>query len=414
MDKAGGLAPADLGSGQALAAAAWPAAGRPPPLVVARGEMAGRLAGLAAESGGSGEVLLVPHADLAVARLARAATPPPFVIAQAGALRVGLGRFLRLLAEPDLVAPVVVVGPPQRAPRLAAAARGLGLASVAVSDIGDGRDLKALLAGLRDRPRLDAPSLSAEDLARAIAGGAIVNRYQPQVRLDDGAPVALETLARWEHPLRGLLGAAEFVPLAEGAGLAAALADRVVRQAVSDLSTLRAAGLRFAVALNLPLNVLLDPATADRLAAALEAGGVPAEALTIELTESQIARDLEAVRQAALRLRARRFGVSIDDFTPSEAQAGLVALPFTEMKLDRSLVLAALGDRSHRVALGELVRRAHELGHAVVAEGVETPQAWAVAQEIGADVAQGWMVGRPLPAGAVAAWCAAWGAAAQS
>ncbi|MCS6854451.1 MAG: EAL domain-containing protein [Elioraea sp.] len=405
-------APALAGSagGQGPASAPWSAAARLPPLVVARGELAGRLAGLAAEAGGSGEVLLLPSADVAVPRLARAAAPPPFVVAQAGALRVGLGRFLRLLAEPDLISPIVFVGPPNRAPRLAAVARGLGLAAVAVPELADGGALAALLSGLRARPRPDAAPLAAEDLARAIAGGAIVNRYQPQVRLDDGVPVALETLARWEHPLHGLLGAAEFVPMAEQAGLSSALADRVVRQAVADLAALHAAGYAYAVALNLPLEVLLDPGLPEQLAAICAAGGLAAEALTIELTESQIARDLEAVRDAALRLRALRFGVSIDDFTPSEAQAGLVLLPFTEMKLDRSLVVAALADRAHRAALADLVRRAHALGLAVVAEGVETPQAWAVAQEIGADLAQGWMVGRPLPAGAVAAWTAAWGA----
>ncbi len=406
----GGEQAAGPASGQSAAAIPWPGVARLPPLVVARGELAGHLAGLAAESGSSGEVLLVPNADLAVTRLARAAGAPPFVLAQPGAFRAGLGRLLRLLAEPDLAAPILFVGSPHRAPRLAAAARGLGLASLAVQEIADSRALAALVAGLRERPRGNAPPLGAEDLARAIAGGAIVNRYQPQVRLDDGVPVALEALARWEHPLHGLIGATEFVPLAERAGLAAALGHRVVQQAVADLAALHAARLRYTVALNLPLDVLLDAHLPERLSAACAAGGLPVEALTIELTESQIARDLEAVREAALRLRALRFGVSIDDFTPSEAQAGLVALPFTEMKLDRSLVLDALRDRRQRAALADLVRRAHDRGLAVVAEGVETPQAWAVAQEIGADLAQGWMVGRPLPAGAIAAWTAAWGA----
>ncbi|MFQ3623232.1 MAG: EAL domain-containing protein [Acetobacteraceae bacterium] len=387
----------------------WPS-GSLPPLVVARGGTAGRLAGIVAEAG-TGEVLVVPSADAAVTRLARAAAPPPFVLAQAAALRVGLGRFLRLLAEPDLVAPVVMVGPVQRAPRLAAAARTLGLPAAAVADLAGLDELRAALGAVRAGERGEDGPLRAVDLARAISGGAIVNRYQPQVRLADGAPVALETLARWEHPGRGLLGAAEFIPLAEKAGLAALLGQRMIRQAVSDIAGLHAAGLRYSLALNLPLDVLLDPRTADGLAEAMEAGGVPTEALTIELTESQIARDLAAVREAALRLRSRRFGVSIDDFTLSADQTGLVALPFSEMKLDRSLLLPALGDRAVRSALTDVVRMAHGLGLVVVAEGIETPQAWAVAQEIGADLVQGWMVGRPLPAGAVPAWTAAWTAA---
>lgn len=393
----------------AATAAPWWSPGAPPPLVLARGSAAGLLAGIAAEKG-DGEVLVVPSADAAVMRLARTAAPPPFVLAEAAALGRGLGGFLRLLADPDLAAPMVLVGTPHRAGRIAAAARRLGLPACALDSLEALRDLRVTLAGLAATPREEVQTLTPAELARAIAGGAIVNRYQPQVRLSDGAPLALETLARWEHPRFGTLGAGQFIPLAEAAGLAADLARRMVRRAVADMAALHRAGLRYTMALNLPLDVLLDPATADGLAEAVAAGGLPPEALTIELTESQIAHDLVAVRDAALRLRGHRFGVSIDDFTLSAAQTGLVSLPFSEMKLDRSLVLAALADRTVRGALASVVRMAHGLGLVVVAEGIETPQAWVVAREIGADLAQGWMVGRPLPAGAVAAWAAAWSA----
>ncbi|WP_439578657.1 EAL domain-containing protein [Elioraea sp.] len=395
------------------ALAPWPAPGATPPLVVARGPSAGLLAGIAAQTG-DGEVLVVPGADAAIVRLARAAAPPPFVLVEAAAVGRGLGRFLRLLADPDLAAPIVVVGEPHRAGRVAAAARRLGLPSCALDALDRLRELRTVLAGLAAIPREDAPVLTAAELARAITGGAIVNRYQPQVRLSDGAPLALETLARWEHPRHGTLGAGQFIPLAEEAGLAADLARRMVRRAVADMAVLHRAGHRYTMALNLPLDVLLDPATADELAEAVTQGGLPPEALTIELTESQIAYDLVAVRDAALRLRGHRFGVSIDDFTLSAAQTGLVSLPFSEMKLDRSLVVAALADRTVRGALASVVRMAHGLGLVVVAEGIETPQAWVVAREIGADLAQGWMVGRPLPAGAVAAWAASWIAAGRA
>jgi EAL domain-containing protein (putative c-di-GMP-specific phosphodiesterase class I) len=410
------MAGGDPTKGFAAATAAlapWSSPGAPPPLVLARGSAAGLLAGIAAQEG-DGEVLLVPTTDAAVTRLARAAAPPPFVIVEAAAVGRGLGRFLRLLADPDLLAPVVVVGEPRRAGRIASAARRLGLAACPLDALERLRDLRTVLAGLAAMPREEAPTLTAAELAQAIAGGAIVNRYQPQVRLADGAPLALETLARWEHPCHGTLGPGQFIPLAETAGLAADLARRMVRRAVADMAALHRAGHRYTMALNLPLDVLLDPATADELAEAVAEGGLPPEALTIELTESQVAHDLIAVRDAALRLRGHRFGVSIDDFTLSASQTGLVSLPFSEMKLDRSLVVAALADRTVRGALASVVRMAHGLGLVVVAEGIETPQAWVVAREIGADLAQGWMVGRPLPAGAVAAWAASWIAAGRA
>ncbi|WP_019013621.1 EAL domain-containing protein [Elioraea tepidiphila] len=410
------MAGGDPTKGFAAAAAAlapWSSPGAPPPLVLARGAAAGLLAGIAAQEG-DGEVLVVPTTDAAVTRLARASAPPPFVIVEAAAVGRGLGRFLRLLAEPDLVAPVLVVGEPRRAGRIARVARRLGLPACALDTLDRLHDLRTVLAGLAATPREEAPSLTATELAQAIAGGAIVNRYQPQVRLADGAPLALETLARWEHPSHGTLGPGQFIPLAETAGLAADLARRMVRRAVADMAALHRAGHRYTMALNLPLDVLLDPATADELAEAVAEGGLPPEALTIELTESQVAHDLIAVRDAALQLRGHRFGVSIDDFTLSASQTGLVSLPFSEMKLDRSLVVAALADRTVRGALASVVRMAHGLGLVVVAEGIETPQAWVVAREIGADLAQGWMVGRPLPAGAVAAWAASWIAAGRA
>jgi len=410
------MAGGDPSEGFAAAPAAlapWSSPGATPPMVLARGSAAGLLAGIAAQKGG-GEVLLVPTTDAAVMRLARAAAPPPFVIVEAAAIGHGLGRFLRLLADPDLLAPVVVVGEPRRAGRIVSAARRLGLAACSLDALERLRDLPTVLAGLAAMPRAEEPTLTAAELGRAIAGGAIVNRYQPQVRLADGAPLALETLARWEHPCHGTLGPGQFIPLAETAGLAADLARRMVRRAVADMAALHRAGHRYTMALNLPLDVLLNPATADQLAEAVAEGGLPPEALTIELTESQVAHDLIAVRDAALRLRGHRFGVSIDDFTLSASQTGLVSLPFSEMKLDRSLVIAALADRTVRGALTSVVRMARGLGLLVVAEGIETPQAWAVAHEIGADLAQGWMVGRPLPAGAVAAWAASWIAAGQA
>jgi EAL domain-containing protein (putative c-di-GMP-specific phosphodiesterase class I) len=381
----------------------------PSALVIARGAAAGLLAAAAADAG-CGELVVVPNDHVALMRLLRASAPPGFVLADASGLGAGLVPLLRTMADPDLAMPLLLRLPAARGARPLRAARHLGLTAAAVSPAAEAGEIGQALRGLAmahaPRPAPTAPE--AGQLARAIATRAIVTRYQPQVRMADAAPLALEALARWEHPEHGLLGASEFVPLAEASGLAGALADRVMRRAVADLAAMHRAGARLRMAFNLPLDVLLHPATAERLAEVVATSGLPPEALTIELTESQIAHDLSAVRAAALRLRDQRFGVSIDDFSLNAAQAGLVSLPFSEMKIDRSLVIAARDDRAARGALGAVVRMAHRLGLLIVAEGIETLATWQMARDIGADLAQGWMVGRPMPAVAVPDWLAAW------
>lgn len=377
-------------------------------LVIARGAAAGLLAAAAAE-GGCGEVVIVPSDSIALVRLLRASAPPRLVLADASGLGAAMVPMLRTLADPDLAVPLLFRLAPAQQRRALSIAQHLGLKAGVVGPEATVAELAVTLRSLEGIIRAEAAAtLTAQALATAIGERTIVNRYQPQVRMADAQPLALEALARWEHPLHGLLGAGEFVPMAETSGLGAALAERVMRCAVRDLAALHRRGTRLRMAFNLPLDVLLDPATAERLAEAMAAAGLPAEALTIELTESQIAHDLGAVRAAALRLRDQRFGVSIDDFSLSAAQAGLVSLPFSEMKLDRSLVLAAREDRSARGALAAVVRMAHGLGLLIVAEGIETLATWQMARDLGADLAQGWMVGRPMPAVAVPTWLSAW------
>lgn len=383
-------------------------AGTAAALVIARGPAAGVLAS-AATAAGCGEVIVVPDDHVALVRLLRASAPPRVVLADQSGLGGAFVPLLRTMADPDLAVPLMLRLSPGRERRALGTARRLGLTAASVGPEAGAEDIAAALRSLAATAQTaPAPPPEPRALAEAIAARAIVTRYQPQVRLADAVPIAVEALARWEHPNHGLMGASEFVPLAEASGLGDALADVVMRRAVADLAALHRAGVRLRMAFNLPLDVLLRPATAERLAEVVAAAGLSAEALTIELTESQIAHDLADVRAAALRLRDHQFGVSIDDFSLNAAQAGLVSLPFSEMKIDRSLVLAAREDRTARGALAAVVQMAHRLGLLIVAEGIETLATWQMARDLGADLAQGWMVGRPMPAVAVPDWLSAW------
>lgn len=253
------------------------------------------------------------------------------------------------------------------------------------------------------------PRLTADELARAIAGDALVTRYQPKVRLSDRAPVGVETLARLRHPRLGLVGPEQFVPLAEEAGLAPMLTAAVTRRAVADIAALREEGLVLTVALNFPLEILALPDIPDNLAREVADAGLSPADVIVELTETQARDELDDVRRVTQALIAQGFGVSLDDFGLGGApHRHLHSLHFTEMKLDQSLVLGALSDPGLAQALDSAVAIGRAMALTVVAEGVETPEVWDMLRDRPVDQAQGWLVGRPMLVEELADWVAAW------
>jgi EAL domain-containing protein (putative c-di-GMP-specific phosphodiesterase class I) len=253
------------------------------------------------------------------------------------------------------------------------------------------------------------PKLTADELARAIAGEAIVTRYQPKVRFSDRLPVGVETLARLRHPRLGLVGPEQFVPLAERAGLAPMLTAAVTRRAVADIAAVRAEGLDLTVALNFPLEILALPEIPESLARDVEEGGLSPQDVIVELTETQARDDLEVVARVTERLIARGFGVSLDDFGLGGAPHRHVSLlRFTEIKLDQGLVLGALTDPMLATGLDTAIAIGRAMQLTVVAEGVETPAVWEMLQQKPVDQAQGWLVGRPMLAEELAGWAEAW------
>jgi EAL domain-containing protein (putative c-di-GMP-specific phosphodiesterase class I) len=247
------------------------------------------------------------------------------------------------------------------------------------------------------------------ELREALAGAMIETRYQPIVRLADRQPVALEALARLNHPTRGILAPDEFVPQIEDAGLAALLTDLVIDRALTDLAGPLLRPLLLEITLNFPLDVLLVPAALQRLNAMRRAAGVAAEHVTIELTERSAVEDLATLGRVLEQVRGEGYRISIDDVSPLMPQvSGLLELPFTSLKLDKDVVqsLPDLPEMQDFVQRVMAVARARQL--AVVAEGVEDVATWRHMLALGVDFAQGFLVARPLPAAAVPIWLEAW------
>jgi EAL domain-containing protein (putative c-di-GMP-specific phosphodiesterase class I) len=255
--------------------------------------------------------------------------------------------------------------------------------------------------------------LKLEELHAALTGAQLHTRYQPVVRLVDHAPVGLEVLARLDHPCHGTLSPEYFVPQMENAGLSRRLTERVIERAFSEYTS-HLAVLGLWLALNFPLDVLMDEPALQWLEQQRLAKGIPARQIMIELTESRSVDALDATGLAMLRrsiawLRGLGYGLAIDDVGPAMANhKALFKLDFTSAKLDKGLVAATSHDPAARSFLLETITIAHQAGYTVVAEGVTDEATWDLMREAGADQAQGYFVARPLPAAAVPIWLHAW------
>ncbi|MCG5535585.1 putative bifunctional diguanylate cyclase/phosphodiesterase [Ectothiorhodospira mobilis] len=238
------------------------------------------------------------------------------------------------------------------------------------------------------------------DLERALDQGQFHVVYQPQVDLEDGRIVSLEALLRWHHPQRGWIPPDVFIPRAEANGTIIAIGDFVLNAACRQAQHWRQAGLGgLAVAVNLSTVQLYQADLVDRVRAALEASGLPATALELELTETGLMEDMDTACQVLAQLRAMGVGLSVDDFgTGHSSLAYLRRFPVNCLKLDKRFVgdLEAGGDAE--VIAGAVLALAQSLGLTCVAEGVETRAQADWLRARGCRQAQGYLYARPQSA----------------
>jgi diguanylate cyclase (GGDEF)-like protein len=244
-----------------------------------------------------------------------------------------------------------------------------------------------------------------EELRTALDTEQLVPHYQPKLDLRTGEVVGVEALVRWEHPERGLLAPGVFLPLAEQAGLMRRLTLRVLECSLLDLRTWRDAGHDLTLAVNLSVSNLQDVALPDQVALLLEARGVPASALVLEITEDVLMADAERSQQVLAALRRLGVRLSVDDYgTGYSSLTYLRALPVDEIKLDRSFVTSLTRDPRASAIVRSTQQLSRDLAMTFVVEGVEDAATLEVLRGFGCDVAQGWHVARPMPAARFLAW----------
>lgn len=229
--------------------------------------------------------------------------------------------------------------------------------------------------------------------------------YQPKVALPSRQLLGVELLVRWRHPEFGQLDPDEFVPAIEAAGLVDALTDFVMDQGLIRVRKWLDRGLRISAAVNISVRSLADPRFPDRVAERLERHRVPAELLTLELTESGVMADPQRALPVLRRLHTLGVVLAVDDFgTGYSSLAYLRQLPVDEVKIDKSFVLGMGSDLGDLAVVRSIVELGHSLGLTVVAEGVEEDIARDQLAAMGCDVAQGYLISRPLSESRLEAW----------
>lgn len=268
----------------------------------------------------------------------------------------------------------------------------------------------ATLGGQLHQQRQQTVTITADDIQSALNEQAITLAYQPKVTCLSGALSGFEVLARWQHAEKGFIAPDIFIPMAEREGLIDQLTLQVFEQALPFLKYWQQQ-LDSAWKLKLSVNISAVSLTNEALFADIEKccqqQQIAPEQLILELTETAAMDDPVKSLDTLTRLRMRGFRLSIDDFgTGFSSMLALVRMPFSEVKIDKSFVMTAANSRESRQVIKATIDLAHSLDMSVIAEGIETEDSLNLLQEMRCDQAQGYFIGRPMPAEQVGDWLA--------
>ncbi|SIQ11562.1 EAL domain, c-di-GMP-specific phosphodiesterase class I (or its enzymatically inactive variant) [Rhizobium sp. RU35A] len=269
----------------------------------------------------------------------------------------------------------------------------------------------ALCAGFADeaamhRPdHLQAAKRSAQsDIARALRRAEFVLQYQPQVSLEDDSLCGMEALIRWQHPVRGLLPPAEFLPLLEHSPLSLDVGWWVLSEAVRQMGEWQAKGLtRVKMSVNLFPLQLRSPGFIEAVADLLTHHGVEPRFLELEITETAALTDGDESLRVINGLRDIGVGIAFDDFGTGYASLGtLQHYPITTLKIDRGFVRDLLTRQRDAAITRALIMLSRDIGVTTIAEGIETIEQELTLKMMGCDCGQGYLFGRSMPASDIA------------
>jgi EAL domain-containing protein (putative c-di-GMP-specific phosphodiesterase class I) len=271
------------------------------------------------------------------------------------------------------------------------------------------RKLEALISLHRAAPepaeRIKALTFTGAEIAAGLKRNEFEPFFQPKVEMRTRLLKGAEANARWRHPQHGILPPKMFLASLESNGLIEELTDAILRAAAFNCRVWQNAGVGVSVSVNLSLTSLTDVTIADRMMNVVDAQGLEPRHVIFEVTESAAAIDLGRSLENLSRLRMKGFGLSIDDYgTGYSSMQRLAGVPFTELKIDQSFVKNASTQASSRAMLESSLELAQKLNIVAVAEGVENQGQWELLMDLNCQLAQGYFIARPMPAGEFLDW----------
>jgi EAL domain-containing protein (putative c-di-GMP-specific phosphodiesterase class I) len=243
------------------------------------------------------------------------------------------------------------------------------------------------------------------EIAAAISGQQFVAYFQPKIRLSNGIINGVEALVRWNHPNKGMIFPNDFIALAEEHGLIHEITLQMLHMSLDWLKYWQSHGLNLSVAINLSAGALADLSLVEQIGNQVAAAGIEPKRIILEITETAVMADVAVSLTTLARLRLHGFGLSIDDYgTGFSSMQQLARIPFTELKIDRSFVDGASENLQLENIVSIAIDTAKKLGLSSVAEGIETEADWHVVRRLDCDVAQGYLVAKPMPGDALIEW----------
>lgn len=248
-----------------------------------------------------------------------------------------------------------------------------------------------------------------QHIRRGVINDEFIINFQPKIDVQTLELVSVEALVRWRHPNYGLLSPESFVPLAERTGLINPLTDIIIDKAFDHAKGWRALGIPLKVAINISGASLADLSLPDRLVATAQRFLLPPEHIVVEITESWVTANFIDALDILTRLRMKGFHLSIDDFgTGYSSMLKLKQIPFSELKLDQSIIRGAANDSDSRSIVETSIDLGQRLGLHLVAEGIEHQDDWDLISELGCNEGQGYFIARPMSAEELPPWHDHW------
>ncbi len=280
-----------------------------------------------------------------------------------------------------------------------------------------GRSLGLRMAGVfKKSPQVDklrdifreiydaAGVLSIQDISNALINREFRLVYQPLIELKGGTVIGFEALARWDHPRQGPIPPSTFVPMMEANEIMNEFTSRILEIALDEMR-LWNGGMNGRVAINVSAAIFGSIGIDEMVRTQCIDKGIDIHRITIEITETAVMTESGQVGACLGRLKELGAQLSIDDFgTGYSSIVKLHQLPFSELKIDRSLITDCVFDLQRSILVRALIDLAHNLNKKVVAEGVETVETLRLLREWGCDFAQGYFIGRPMPPDEVIPW----------